>query len=320
MSNKVSGIQVKIIADSNNQWGKRLTTFELVYPRVIHGENLTHRMFSKNGASSRAIPVKDVIDMVRSNPAMLSRYGANQSGMQDKGAEHTELIELPWTDVKYSARDLWELAARDMCDYAEAFDKADYHKQVPNRLLEPFQWMKVVLTGTEFKNFFWLRDHPAADPTFQDLASNMHQVYNESVPVDLNPGDWHVPYYYDGVWVAAGVNEEGENVDIHNHTLQEALEISMSCCAQVSYRKLDDSQEKAKRVVSRLNLNGEQPEDPAHASPSEHQGTPMKFDPMVFNNFVENGVTSYHKDLGHMSGNLAGWIQNRQLIPNTTKW
>lgn len=313
-------MQVKIIANSINKWGKKLTSYELVYGRPIHGEVNTHRMLSKNAASSRAIPVKDVIRMVRENPAFLTRYGSNQAGMQDKGVEHDAPVILPWSETEYTAREVWLLAAADMCDYAQAYEDAKYHKQVANRLLEPFQWMKTVMTGTEFENLFWLRDHPAADPTFQELVSKMRVAYNESKPVFLEPGDWHVPYYYDGVWVKDSVNSKGEAIDIYCNTLQDALEISMSCCAQVSYRKLDDSQEKAKSVVNRLNLNGEQPDDPAHASPSEHQGTPMQFDPKVFNNFVENGVTSYHKDLGHMSGNLAGWIQNRQLIPNTTKW
>lgn len=316
-NNFVESIEVNVIAHSISKKGKEILTYELVYPRAVHSELAVHRMLSKNSASSRAIPIPRVIEMVRNNPAMLSRYGSNQAGMQDKGFEHDEPVVFQ--GKSYTIREAWKLGAEFMCDLAESIHEAGYHKQVGNRLLEPFQWMKVVLTGTEFANFFWLRDHEAADPTIAELARKMLEAKQRSSPVLLGDDDWHVPYFENGYWIAERVGMAGLTVNSSGITLQEALDISTSCCAQVSYRKLDKSQEKADTVISRLNLDGKHPEDPAHASPTEHQATPMTGDTMIFNGFP-TGYTSYHKDLGMMSGNLAGWIQYRQLIPNTTKW
>lgn len=141
------------------------------------------------------------------------------------------------------------------------------------------------------------------------------KIIQYAPPVELFPGDWHVPYFENGYWLCKGKS---------NVSLRDALDISMSCCAQVSYRVLDDSEEKAKKVVSRLNLGGDN-NDPVHASPSEHQGTPMKPSLACVNTKSiietwEDGITAYHKELGFMSGNFSGWIQNRQLIKNHTKW
>ena len=77
-------MEVKVIADSISESGKRITTFQLKYPRFIHSEVMTHRVFSRNASSSRAIPVKKMIEQVRNNPAMPIHWGANQSGMQAK--------------------------------------------------------------------------------------------------------------------------------------------------------------------------------------------------------------------------------------------
>lgn len=308
--------QAKIVAHSicgNTQ--KEIITWELVYPRMIHAEVMTHRLFSRNAASSRAIPVTKVIEMAKSNYAEPIHWGKNQPGMQAKeeftGMEQ-EACKLLWGD-----------AVKGAVYVAEQMAELGLHKQVVNRILEPFQWMKVVLTTTEQANFFWLRDHEDADPTLAHITRMMVEEYEKSVPVLLMPGDWHVPYFgKTGHWFAGNSNG--------GHSLQDALNISMSCCAQVSYRTLDDTLEKAQKVVERLNL-GVDAEKPVHASPSEHQATPMKqeffhksFDHSVnlkgFPETWEDGITAYHKVLGFMSGNFSGWIQNRQLIEGHTKW
>ena len=306
----------KIIAHSicgNTQ--KEIITWELVYPRMIHAEVMTHRLFSRNAASSRAIPIQKVIDMVDQNPAMPFHWGKNQPGMQAKEEFTGEELEI--------AQGLWSVAAGEALVVAKQMAELGLHKQVVNRMLEPFQWMKVVLTTTEQANFFWLRDHEDADPTLAHIARMMVEEYEKSVPVLLMPGDWHVPYFgKTGHWFAGNSNG--------GHSLQDALNISMSCCAQVSYRTLDDTLEKAQKVVERLNL-GIDAEKPVHASPSEHQATPMKqeffhksFDHSVnlkgFPETWEDGITAYHKVLGFMSGNFSGFIQNRQLIEGHTKW
>jgi hypothetical protein len=310
--------QAKIIAHSicaHTQ--KEIITWELVYPRFIHSELMTHRLFSRNAASSRAIPIAKVIEMVDQNPASPIHWGKNQPGMQAENEFTGEELDI--------ARDLWSMAAGDAVATALKMAEFGLHKQVVNRILEPFQWMKTIVTYTEGTNWFWLRDHKAADPNIKKLAGDMYNAYEESFPVLLLPGDWHVPYFG-----ATGQWYEGKKNG--GYSLQGALNISMSCCAQVSYRTLDDTLEKAERVVERLNL-GVDLEEPCHASPSEHQATPMQKEAFYgsigesvrvnnpsYPNSWEDGITAYHKELGFMSGNFAGWIQNRQLIKGHTRW
>lgn len=277
--------------------GQEILTWELVYPRFIHGEVMTHRVLSRNAASSRAVPISKFIEMVRNTPAMPIHWGKNKSGMQ---ADE----ELSGADLQ-AVKDIWIECAKSAANFAESMSDLGLHKQAANRVLEPFQWMKTVVTGTEWENFEWLRDHDDAQPEFSHLVKLMKEEKSRRSPVLLKSGEWHMPYYRDGWWTP----------DMSD-SLEVALKISMSCCAQVSYRTLDDSLERADRVVSRLNLGGDS-DEPVHASPSEHQATPME--PQSFG--WEVGVTGYHKTTERFfSGNLFGWIQNRQLIKNHTKW
>lgn len=319
MSDQVSA---KVIARSKaKETGKEVVTFELEFPRIVLAEFNTHNALSKNSSSSRAIPVQTMLMQVIDDPAYPVRFGKKNKGMQDAG-ECKELIGL-WNeylgdDEPYGPHDAWRMAARSAAYYAQAFDTAGYAKQICNRLIEPFQRMKVVMTATELANFLWLRDHPAADPTIEALAREIKKAYINSEAVELDVGDWHVPYFGGegvGYWL------KGCGIE-----LQEALDISASCCAQVSYRKLDDSAEKAKSVVDRLNL-GVDITEPMHVSPTEHQCTPIEkagdywdengnylinhsFDP----NSWQEGVTHVKKNGTLCSGNLEGWVQYRKLI------
>lgn len=287
-------ITVKIIADSRSAVdGKRIITFELDYPRFIHGEFMTHRVFSRNGMSSRAVPVKKMIKQVRENPSKPIHWGKNQAGMQAQ----EELDEMTKDAVEVE----WEEAAVNAAYYAKAMDDMKAHKQIVNRILEPFQWMKTVVTATEFDNFFWLRKHPDAQPEIKMLAEKMWMAMEESDPVTLKPGDWHTPYFGDGYWLQdCGIS------------LEDALHISASCCAQVSYRKLDDSLEKAKNIFNKLIES-----KPCHASPTEHQATPIG-EECVDLDYVTwpEGVTHMDKNGDLWSGNFKGWVQHRQLIPD----
>lgn len=310
-------ISAKIIAHSKSSvTGKEIITWELEYPRFIHAEFMTHRLFSRNAASSRAIPVAAVIDQVRNNPAMPIHWGKNQPGMQAK----EELSSV----LQKSAEFLWRRSAKFVCKVVEGLQKIGLHKQAANRLLEPYQLIKVVMTTTEDDNWFWLRNHPDAQPEIKRLAEVMLEAFANSEAIPLFPGDWHVPYYDNGTWVE-GVEE--------NNTLEEALAISASCCAQVSYRKLDDSLEKAKDIFAKLIES-----KPCHASPTEHQATPMKkthaygqspdFHPSekgTCNHPAsvlswEEGVTHADRKGNLWSGNFKGWIQHRQLIPDNACW
>ncbi len=323
----MTSISAKVIAHSHNGRGNEIVTFELEYPRIIHSELMTHRLFSRNAASSRAIPVKTLIEMVRNEPAMPYRFGANQPGMQDKGTEHDGIV-----GAGYTGREWWSLAALSAARFAEELAEAGYHKQIANRLLEPFQRMKTVLTATEYENFWWLRVDADADPTIEALAAAMQKEYEASEPELLQPGQWHTPYVDHIYGVAPGSGDldplvfEGYCVyDEDNRpvrlTTEEAKAISSSCCAQVSYRRLNSTKDKALDIYGRL-LSGQK----VHASPFEHIGTPM---PVVDSSTGEDvfatlnryeGYTHVDKHGKFWSGNFQGWIQYRQLLPNHTKW
>lgn len=329
-------IVARIIAHSASSTSpQELLTFELEYPRFIHSELMTHRLFSRNAASSRAIPVKAMLEQVRNNPAMPIHWGANRPGMQakeecDQNITHLVECENDITVTHYYTREQWWAGAADgAANMAEAFAEAGYHKQVVNRLLEPFQIMKTVVTATEFDNFFYLRCHADAQPEIKELAECMYQALQQSTAEVLKPGEWHVPYVNTSR-DAAGKRyywnfiSDTEKVGI---TLENALKISASCCAQVSYRKSDDSLEKALLVYDRLVES-----KPVHASPFEHQGTPMKMEVglgMEHKNKPANylcaigyqdGVTHSGVDGSRWSGNFKSWIQHRQLIDDNVCW
>ena len=313
-------IKAEIIAHSKSSVnGKEIVTFSLEYPRFIHSELMTHRLFSRNAASSRAIPVAKMIEQVRNDPATPVHWGKNQPGMQAK--------EELSGDNKIEVMGEWQLAAMNAANSAQFMADEGAHKQITNRLLEPFQMMKTVLTATEFDNFFWLRKHPDAQPEIKLLAEKMWEELKESEPQTLLPGMWHLPY----VDTMLLNDEEGnlcQQVYFCQHegkmmetSLECALAISASCCAQVSYRKLDDSLEKAKDIFGKLIES-----KPCHASPTEHQATPMEYTTASDGCWwVESegsmvGVTHADRNGQLWSGNFKSWIQHRQIIPENVCW
>jgi hypothetical protein len=297
-------IKATIIADSISLKGIRLTTFEFEYPRFIHSEVMTHRMLSKNCASSRAIPIKAMHESIRSNPGVPIYWGKNQAGMKAK--------EQLTGDDLHAAQSYWKLAQAEALDAAMQMDRVGLHKQIANRVTEPFQVMKTVITGTEWENFFWLRNHPDAQPEFQQLAAVAKKALNSSTPQLLNAGEWHLPYikyaYSKPDAAIIYLDANGEAI-----TLEDAKIISASCCAQVSYRKSDDSLAKAKMIFGLLIDT-----TPVHASPVEHQATPIPDTPS-FTRWPA-GVTHMRADRSLWSGNFREWIQFRQLIPNHCVW
>ena len=297
-------IEVKIIADSIGKYnGKRITTFQLDYPRMAHAEILTHRVFSRNAASSRAIPVASMIELIKTNPAHPIHWGKNQSGMQAQ-----EELEQP---SKIRVQSLWQEAAENAASIAEKMLAEGAHKQIVNRILEPFQIIRVLVTSTEFDNFFYLRYHKDAFPEIAKLAELMYKSYTESEPELLSPGEWHTPFVSHERDADGNLSYFVEEISLANAqsykylTLDEALKISSSCCAQVSYRKADTSLEKALSIYDKLITM-----KPCHASPLEHQATPVNGE------IWPEGVT--HQDCNGYpwSGNFKQWIQYRQLIPD----
>lgn len=290
-------IKATIIKDSISGLN-RITTFELEYPRFIHSEFMTHRVFSRNAASSRAIPISTMNANIAANPAEPIHWGKNQPGMQ----ANEELD----TASKVEVQSLWKLAMEYAVDISTAMFNKGVHKQVANRVTEPFQHMKVVLTATEYANWFELRDHKDADPNIAKLARAMQIAMDASRPQELNPGEWHLPYIH------TEFLEDKITYSVNDLmlTLEEAKMISVSQCAQVSYRKNDDTLEKAKMIYDKL-INSK----PQHASPIEHQATPMSCSNDAWANDIwEQGITHVDRRGDYWSGNFRGWLQYRQVI------
>jgi hypothetical protein len=285
-------ITAKIIQDSVSN-DTRLTTFELEYPRFIHAELMTHRQFSRNSASSRAIPTERMLEQVRRQPAVPVEWGQNQSGMQAR-----ELIQDP-----QQAETEWLRCAQATAEYAKRLHDLGVHKQLANRVTEPFQTMKVVVSATEYQNWFDLRAHPDAQPEIQQLAYAMCKELKQSEPLQLIQGDWHVPYV-DRVAKNGQVYYE---VSGEHCSKEQARLVSASCCAQVSYRRLDQTLAKALQIAQRL-VAGR----PWHASPFEHQARPVQS--LRLADVPELGITHIDRLNQQWSGNFRNWIQHRQLL------
>lgn len=307
-------ITAKIIQHSVNYYTKKeIITYELEYPRYIHAEFMTHRLFSRNSASSRAIPIKAMHEQILAADVNFVHYGKNQPGMQAKEELDANIIE--------EIKTLW-YSARDFCiDAAKRMSYIGAHKQLANRTTEPWMMMKVVMTTTEDANWDWLRRHEDAQPEIRVLAEKMFEAKLVSAPMALFSGEWHVPYvdrYRDPEY---GDMYYSTDSGIHLSD-EDARIISASCCAQVSYRKNDDGIEKAKMIYDKL-INSE----PVHASPIEHQATPIDanlFKEVEFSDnlefYREIGITHLNTDGSLGSGNFRDWIQFRQLIPNNAQW
>ena len=297
------GISAKIVADSISKSGKRITTFELEYPRWILAELNTHRQFSRNSMSSRAIPVNKQIQQIIENPATPVFWGLNQTGMSAK-EEHSNID---------ACKGAWKAIAEEYTAFADVLKEQNLHKQIVNRLLEPFQRMKTVLTATEFDNFFKLRLAPDAQPEIQELARCMKEVMDLNEPELLKEGEWHTPYveHFRGSDCDAELMYIVDNVGV---SLEEAKAISTSCCGQVSYREIDSSYDKAMSVYTKLGLNT----DHAHLSPTEHQATPIPENMWTTYGcemmYWSEGITHVDKNCNLWSGNFNSWIQHRQLI------
>ena len=175
-----------VIADSISDQGIRITTFQLRYWRAIHAELMTHRVFSRNAGSSRARPSKAIIEQVANDPWGPIHWGVNQSGMQAE-------IELD-PDALLQAGFNWRNAAKRAANSATSLLDLGLHKQIVNRVLEPFTYIDVVVTATDYANWFALRLDKDAQPEIQQLAQAMKDAMDTSKPVLLNPGEWHLPY------------------------------------------------------------------------------------------------------------------------------
>lgn len=277
----------KIIADSVAENKCRLVTFEVTFPLIVLAELNTHRMLSRNVASSRAIPVKKMIEAVQNNPFVPEKFPKNQSGMQN-----TEWLE--GQDAE-NALATWLTAANYAVVTAETMLELNVHKQIANRLLAPFLWTTAVITATDWKNFFTLRCHEAAQPEIRKIAEMMREEYEKSEPTLLRKGEWHLPYINEETrtQVIAHVMETTQ-LDTSEATLNllvnlKLAEVSVGRCARVSYlRQSEDTDWKSDaELCQRLAEN-------RHLSPFEHVAFPLV------------DATYY--------GNVRGWNQYRKML------
>jgi hypothetical protein len=304
-------ISAKIIADSISAEGIRLTTMQLRYPRFIHAELMTHRVFSRNARSSRAVPVEKMIQEVIDDPVIPIHWGAAQKGMQAY-AESSAPISLlsPHTQLYYevSNEKAWLKARDSVVDIALAFNKAGYAKQVINRLIEPWLHIDTLVSATEWANWFALRDHEAAEPHIQVLAREMKAAMADSKPIKCIPGAWHLPYVDYGrdaplarEWLREKLmSQDGDSIQ---DTL---ISLSVARCARISYTPFDGDGKIESELRRYDLLVGSHP---LHASPAEHQATPDQ--------------ATYDPDRGErigwlapsLHGNFKGWIQFRKTLP-----
>jgi len=263
-----NSITAQIIADSSNSKGCRLTTFILRFPRIVLAEYNTHRAFSRNSSSSRAIPFEKMLEMVKSDPFIPIAFQKDHKGMQ--GVEYFEESDL---DICVSD---W-LKARDAAVTAATGFRLPVTKQLRNRLLEPFMWQTVIMTATDFQNFFSLRAHKDAEIHIEALAYKMLEEYNKSEPKKLLAGEWHIPF---GDKIDAGRifktqawQKETEGMalnmsgDINYYLDLFKCKIAISRCARVSYLNFEgkDDYEADIKLCDRLFGS-----TPRHLSPTEH--------------------------------------------------
>jgi len=296
--------EVKVLADSKSPAGFRLTTLEATFPRFVLAEFNTHRVFSRNSASSRAIPIAKQLRRVLEEPYVPIEFGSNQPGMQAgpalEGAARLA-AEREWLCARDDAvRRVLALVTEpdalaendDLLEYLDQVEEAirnrsqpaswlNVHKQVANRLLEPFMWHTVIVTATEWENFFNLRCHADAQPEIRFVAEGMHGAMAASDPVQLDWSEWHLPLVRP---------EDREEVA----SIEELVKVSAGRCARVSYLTHAGRRDLAADVelCERLLTSG-------HMSPLEHPSQPL---------------TEEDLRRSEWSGNFRGWRQFRKTI------
>jgi len=285
----------KAILDSLSPDGVRLTTMEVSFPRIVLAEFNTHRMFSRNSASSRAIPVEKMIARVLEDPFVPIYWGKNQKGMQaaeELGEREREQAAGTWLSARDEAVRSVRLLAVDL----------DVHKQIANRLLEPWLWHTCIVTATEWDNFFALRRHPAAQPEIKRAADLLFEARESSTPKALGHEEWHAPYI--------DLAESAAEYDVALDRLSDSAvfahverwcKVSVGRCARVSYLTHDGVRDPDKDVALADGLlkNG-------HMSPFEHVARPMSGRDIAFRrprNISEAFL-----------GNFRGWVQYRKGI------
>lgn len=296
-----------VLASRHAGAGRKVVTLHLRYPRIVHGEMMAHRTFNRNARSSRAVPIKTLLAEIRNTPFIPWHWTGKKSGMQGvpnwqnkivlKGAAalHVDADE----PVTNEAAWLW---GRDFaCDLAESFDGAEYHKQVANRLVEPWMWMDLLVTSTHWANFLHLRDHEDAEPHIRDLAILVGKALELADYQILKPGEWHLPYVTDEDRQSFAF---GASANLGLEPDEALRRISAARCARISYKPFDGNGSYEKELERFDLLVGN---DAVHASPLEHQCSP---------DYVDNSGLKPRYLNPDKHGSLTGFIQFRKTVPN----
>jgi hypothetical protein len=248
-------IRATVVADSVSPAGHRLTTLEVTFPRMILAEVNTHRVFSRNSASSRAVPVRRMLEQVKEDPFVPLVWRRAAPGMV--GGE----ILTDDGDVK-AAREWWLMARDAAVVHAGRLLDLGLHKTLPNRVLEPYAWHTAIISGTTWDGFWAQRCAPGADDHMRLTAEAMRAACDASTPRPIGAREWHLPYI---------TAEEYENPDLSDVQLRQ---VSAGRCAQVSY--LNHGRADVEADLDRFaRLRAA---DPPHWSPMEHQAMPLPSD------------------------------------------
>ena len=253
---------------------------------------MTHRMFSRNASSSRAIPTEALIEDALAEPLF---WGKNKKGMQADEEIDTE-VEI--VGRLYSNKTAWAMSRVSAKNCARAFADAGYHKQIVNRLIEPFTFIHVLVTATEWDNFYALRRHPDAQPEIHKLADLMYEANISTIVTPRHPKEWHLPFV---------TREEYEE-----NSLEDSIKVSVARCARLSYYRLGTDEKSLSDKEADLILFDRLLEN-GHLSPFEHQCTPMPKETPPSNKWWP-GVTHMDRNGSLWSGNLRHFVQFRQLI------
>lgn len=308
--NPYANYTADLIAYSIGEFQKHsVKTWHLMYPRFIHSEMMTHKAFSRSAASSRAIPVKRVLEQVWYSPALPIKWGYNQPGMQASVDMQGFRMNL--------MRNLWQLCGRVVCCFVWVMMKLRLHKQVANRLLEPWQLMQVTLTTVHVANFFNLRIHKDAQPEIHHLAVLMKNSLNGRTPKLLKKGEWHLPWIQEKDHVLAKLFLKKGRVTRDEPSTREIysvlLKMSAARCARSSYANFNGERTVEGDLATYSKLVES---EPVHASPCEHQVSPDELVSMVI--YKGEGTTAIHCkdwDYKYLHGNMTGYICYRNTIP-----
>ena len=287
-------ISTTVIAHSIDPIGREIATLAVTMPRIILAEFNTHRVFSRNSASSRAIPTKKFLDQIKINPFIPEYWGQNQSGMKARE-------EIP-EESRVRANKLWLEAKKSMEKKVLQFQEINLHKQITNRLLEPWFYTTVLVTSTEWNNFFKLRCHPDAQPEIKAVALAMREALDASNPKRLKFGEWHIPFADDGGYL---------NGDTSYLNLLDRLKVATARCARVSYLTFDGIMDNEKDIKLHDDLK-----ESGHWSPFEHCA--QSICPMSFWERLKSGVKFIfggEKNIPNLqTGNFRGYRQYRKMF------